>query len=178
MKRFTMKRFDQQYYLDLCQRLSEQQYDSIDDSNDYDDIAWTPSEPEAKKKITQPNAAISDVTDMPSSDIKKQIFLYNNLKVGKFKIKINRYCAKPSQEGAQININLAVWEEKNKTPNGMPCRMDCAVNFIKDTRFIGCSWLKYFGNSGNNNSANNVPIDVAYDIVRWLQALRRLSAFI
>lgn len=170
-----MSSFTKQEYLDLIQKLVDQQYDDAIDDYDIDQMEWIPSEPEIKEKVIKANTnGLIDLTNVKSSKIKEQLVLCTNLKVGPFKIRIGRYNGVPSQQGANICLDLEVWEERTKTPNGMPCRVDFPLIFHKDTRFDTRPWLKYF----SGNMGGNVPMDTVVEIVRWMQAVKKLTAFL
>lgn len=171
-----MKSFTDQEYLALIQQLVDQQYDDAIDDYDIAKMEWAPAEPEIKKKLEQPNyAGMIDLTTVKSGKIKEEIMKCANIKVGAFKIVVGRHNLVPSQQGGKIAFDLEVREEKSKTPSGMPCRVDYRVDLSKDSRFRGRPWLKYFMGNG---VATNVPVDTVVDIVRWMQAIKKLTAFL
>jgi len=172
----AMKSLTDQDYLELIQLLVDQQYDHAIDDYDVVKMEWIPSEPEIKQKIHRASSAgMIDLTSVKSSKLKEEILKCTNLRVGPFKIRIKRYNGVPSQQGMQMTVDMEVWEERTKTPSGMPCKIDYPMVFVKDNRFTNRPWLKYF-NQGNFGS--NVPIDTAVEIVRWMQAVKKLSAFL
>jgi hypothetical protein len=171
-----MKSLTDQEYLELIQKMVDQQYDNAIDEYDIEKMEWIPSEPEIKKKIHRANTAgMIDLTNVKSTKIKEELLKCTNLKVGPFKVRIKRYNGAPSQQGIQMTVDMEVWEERTQTPSGHPCRIDYPMVFYKDTRFKGRPWLKYF-NQGNFGS--NVPIDTAVEILRWMQAIKKLTAFL
>src|SRR5271154_2311042 len=112
-------------YLALCQKLIDQQYDDAVDDYDVSKMEWIPADSDIKEKMVQANTnGMIDLTNVKAAEIKKQIILCTNLKVGKFKIRVSRYNQIPSQTGAQMTLTFEVWEERNRTPNGMPCQID------------------------------------------------------
>lgn len=173
--------FTKEEYLALVEELTKEQYDSdyIDDDV-YMPSNWPDPEPEIemKKKELLPNTnGQIDLTNIKAGKIKEELFKCANLRVGNFKIRISRYNGVPSSEGSKIAISLQVFEERNKTPSGAPCKIDYPVVFEKDSRFAGRSWIKYFGGN-KGNGATNVPVDTVVDVVRWFQALKRMGAFL
>jgi hypothetical protein len=171
-----MSSFTNQEFLDLIQKLVDQQYDDAIDDYDIEQMEWVPSEPEIKQKIHQANnAGTIDLTHVKASKIKEEILKCSNLRVGPFKMRITRYNGVPSQNGAQMSLSMKAWEERTQTPSGMSCRMDYPMIFAKDARFNGRPWLKYFG---RDNVAHNVPIDTVVEIVRWMRAMHKLTAFL
>lgn len=163
-------------YLALCQKLADQQYDDAVDDYDISKMEWIPAESETREKLLRANTVgMIDLTTVRSSEIKKQILLCTNLKVGKFKMRTSRTfdgLTEPTIEN--LTFSLEIWEEKNRTPNGMPCQMDFPMAPGKDTRFKGRPWLKYF----NGSNASKVPYDTVVEIVRWMQAVKKLTAFL
>jgi hypothetical protein len=171
-----MSSFNNQDYLKLLQEIVDQQYDDAVDDYNINDMEWIPSEPEIKEKIHKASTnGMIDLTNVKSSKLKEELMKCTNLKVGNFKIKIKRYNAVPSQAGAQMTVDMEIWEERTKTPNGMPCRIDYPLILYKDSRFDKRPWLKYF-NQGN--FATNVPIETAVEVIRWMQGIHKLTAFL
>jgi len=172
-----MSSISKEEYLRLLQEYVDQQYDDAIDDYNIEEMEWIPSEPEIKKKVIQANTnGTIDLTDVKSDKIKDELFKCTNLRVGNFKIRINRYHGLPSNDGSQIVMNLEVWEEKKHTPNGHPCKIDFPLIFHKDNRFAGRAWVaKYFD---KKSTAYNVPVETVVDIIRWMQACQKLSAFL
>jgi hypothetical protein len=170
-----MSELTNEEYLALCQKLVDQQYDDAVDDYDISKMEWIPAESEAKERMIKVNNnGMIDLTHVRSTKIKEEIFKCGNLKVGDFKIIISHYSGVPSQEGANLTCNLRFMGHQSKTMNGMPCNMDSFVNIAKDNRFFGRPWLKYF----HGSNADNVPIDTVVDIIRWMQAIKKLTAFL
>jgi hypothetical protein len=163
-------------YLKLLQEYVDQQYDDAIDDYNIEEMEWM-NEPEIKMKVIQANSnGTIDLTEVKADKIKDELFKCTNLKIGTFKIRINRYHGLPSNDGSLIVMNLEVWEEKKHTPNGHPCKIDFPLIFHKDTRFIGRNWVtKYFD---KKSVAYNVPVETVIEIVRWMQAVTKLSAFL
>lgn len=164
-----------QNYLDLVTKLADEQYDHNDDFHDIiTKMEWVPAESEAKEAMLKSTASYGciDLTTVHSSKMKEEIFKNCNFRVGNFKVNIKRFSADP--ENKEIFAYLRIWEERNKTPNGMSCKLDFAVNFNKDTRFTECSWVTHFG----GNSSDKVPINTVVEIARYLQFVSKYPAFI
>ncbi len=174
-----MKSLTDREYLELLSRLVDQQYDDAIDDYDIDKMEWIPAEPEVKSKIPEPNTwGMIDLTNVLSNKIKEELLKCTNLKIGNFKIRIARYNGVPSQQGAKLCMDLEIKEARTKTPSGMPCGpsgVEYPADLLKDSRFKGRPWLKYFK---DGSYAHNVPIDVVVEIVRWMQALKKLTAFL
>jgi hypothetical protein len=182
-----MNSLTNQEYLELCQKLVDQQYDDAVDNYDAFKMEWISAEPEAKEKIINYNdRCIFDLTTVHSSKIKEQLLLNNNFRVGKFKIRIFRYQQRhqilPKKGLTVSNIlndkifnAIEIWEERNRTPNGIPCKIDYPMIFDEDDRFTGCEWVGYFG---DGNEGRSIPINTVVEIVRWLRCVMKLSAFL
>src|SRR5208283_297708 len=172
-----MSPMSKEEYLRLLQDYVDRQYDDAIDDYNIEEMEWIPAEPEIEKKTVKANTnGTIDLTDVKSDKIREELFKCTNLRVGKFKIRINRYQGLPTPDGSQVAMNLEVWEERSQTPNGHPCKIDFPVVFHKDKRFIGKPWVaKYFNNRG---ICHNVPTDVVVEVVRWMQALKKLTAFL
>jgi hypothetical protein len=168
-----MSSFTNKEYLELCRALAEAQYDSTEEDEPVE-VEYFPYEPPAKKRFKPNTQGVVDLTNTKSNQIKELLWKCTNLKVGNFKIKISHYTGEPGQNGPMVSMRLSVWEEKHKTPNGHPCRMDFPVIWSKDTRFTGRPWLKYFTGS----SYQAIPIETVVDIIRWFQIVNKLPAFL
>jgi hypothetical protein len=170
-----MKSLSDQDYLELLQRITNQQYDDAIDDYDINKMEWIPAEPEIKEKIKAQTWGMIDLTHVKSSKIKEEIQKCTNLKAGAFKLRVSRYNGVPSQQGAKLCLDLCVMEERTQTPSGRPCKVDYPMNFSKDSRFSKCHWVKYFDAAGQGT---NVPLDTVVEIIRWMQAAKKLSAFL
>jgi hypothetical protein len=169
-----MKSFTDQEYLELLQKLVDQQYDDAIDDYDIDKMEWAPSEPEIKKKIEKLNHhGMIDLTHVKSNKLKEEVKKCSNLRVGNFKITLTHI--RPDPIRGDVGYDLEIREERTKTPSGMPCRIDYRTDIIKDSRFKGRPWLKYFMNNG---IGTNVPVETIVDIVRWMRAIKKLTAFL
>jgi hypothetical protein len=170
-----MSELTNEEYLALCQKLVDQQYNDAVDDYDISKMEWIPAESEAKEKMLKVNhSGMIDLTHVRSTKIKEEIFKCGNLKIGDFKIIISHFSGIPSQEGSNLCCNLRIMTHQSRTMNGMPCNMDFDANLKKDSRFNGRPWLKYFG----NGYGDNIPIDTLVEIVRWLQAIKKMTAFL
>jgi hypothetical protein len=171
-----MSKLNKTDYLKLIQEYTDQQYgDALDDYN-IAEMEWIPAEPEIKQKLTQPiNNATVDLLNVPSDKIKEEMVKGNYLIVGKFKIKVNRYQGTPTKDGTQLTMSIKVWEMMTHTPNGHPCKIDFPMHFHKDNRFNTRPWIQHFNADGE---AWAVPVDTMVEIIRWMQAVKKLSAFL
>ena len=169
-----MKSFTNEEYLALCTKLLEEQYDEALDDYNIEDMEWTPSETEVKVKREKANSnGMIDLSEVKSNLIKPQLFKCTNFKVGFFKLRISHFNEKESDDKAVFSVE--VWEERHKTPNGMPCKIDFPMVFAKDTRFKDRPWLKHFQ---GGSFAYQMPIDTLVEVIRWMQIVKKLSAFL
>ena len=113
-----------------------------------------------------------DLIDASEEEIKEKIHTTGNIKIGQFLIKIKNY----KKDTKTTTINMAIYEERlNETYFGKNT-IAKRVNIVKDLRFETCDWLKYFINP--ITSGINIPIETAAEIVRWLQGVVKLGAFL
>lgn len=169
----TPKSFTDEEYLRLLQKLVDDQYDDAIDDYDIQEMEWIPSEPEfepvKKKKEVNRNGSV-DLTDTKAKFIEREVLRCSNIKVGDFKIIISEF----NEDADPLSCNLKIVVHQSKTMNGFPCNMDNDLNVRQDNRFSGRPWLELF----QYNRADNVPIDTVVEIVRWLQAIKRMAAFL
>lgn len=169
-----MKSLTDQEYLALIQQLVDQQYDEAIDDYNIDKMEWIPAESEIKKKLESLNrSGMIDLTTVKSSLLKEEIKKCANLKIGSFKVTLTHIHPNPTK--GDVGYDLKIRETKTKTPSGQPCNVEYSADILKDSRFKGRPWLKYFK---DGSYASNVPIDTIVEIVRWMQAIKKLTAFL
>lgn len=156
-------------YLKLIQEAYSQDDEYLDD---YIEVkAWIPSEmdPALKKKIDKKVMGGNiDATNLKKTAIKKIIYTHQQITVGKFMI--------IAAHNTSIDtFKLTVYERVYKTASGLPCNMQNKVNINKDNRFNGRSWAKEFNSTWGAKSIS--PTDYV-DIVKWLQAITKLTCFL
>lgn len=174
-----MKTLSKEDYLKLLEELSNESDQEIDDISVIDnlDITWMPSESAAKAKMLknlQFNGT-ADATHMKKAQIKEAIAKSKNLQVGHFSIKIRGFYVSEKQSNSFMHLDI--YERRTKTATGQPCNMDYKLDVMGDKRFIGRPWLNLFNNN-RQGTATNVPIDTVVEIVKWLQALKKLAVFL
>lgn len=164
-------------YLKLLEEIADEQYDESDDVPSISDDSWIWSEPPIKEKIKFQNLhGIVDVTKYRKDKIQEALYKCMNIQVGTFLIKIDTYHGYPDKKGKGVDLTMDIetWEKRFKTPSGNPCNMDFRVDLSTDNRFTGRPWLTFFSGS----SARKVPVDTVVEIVRWMQAIKRMTAFL
>lgn len=168
-------------YLKILQELVDQQYSEEEsDTLESPENAWIYSEPEIKLRLKKfiPNYhGVVDVTNFKQKEIEKAICEYMLIRVDNFLLKINSYQGDPHTKNGNANLtmNIGLWEKRFQTPSGNSCNMEFKLAIHKDTRFTGRPWLKLFTQDG---SAVKVPHQTVVEIIRWLQAVRKLTAFL
>lgn len=174
-----MNPISKEEYIALLEQLADEQYG--DDSTPeltIQEESWIPAEPYAKErmKAASVNGTI-DVTKFRKDKIQEALYKCVNIKIGIFLIRIEGYHGYPDKlgKGTNLTMDIAIWEEKYTTPTGNPCKMTYRVDFFKDNRFYNRPWLNYFNTYGK---AHNMPVETVVEVIRWLQAIKRMTAFL
>jgi hypothetical protein len=167
-------------YQRYLEELTDQQYADNDDADFYSppEEAWIPAESEAKERMNFVNRNGSiDVTKFRKEKIQEALYKCINIVCGVFLIRINKYHGSPDKfgKGTNLSMDISLAETKFKTATGQPCNMQFRMNLTNDNRFTNRPWLHYFSAYGRGT---NVPVEVVVDIIRWLQALKRMNAFL
>lgn len=168
-------------YLKILQELVDQQYNDTNTQDIEQEDTWIYAESPLLEKIkkSKPNYhGVIDVTNFKRHKIRDALYDYMQFRVGEFLIKIITYQGESNKklaDDAKTTVNVSLWEKKFTTPSGNPCNMDFKLNILKDNRFHGKPWLLLFNSSG---SGYNIPITTMIDIIRWMQAIQKLTAFL
>jgi hypothetical protein len=166
--------FSSDEYVELIQQLSEEHYDTIETEEPISEEAWIPSESSNKEKmIRHYQDRMVDVTNTSADKLKEQLLIFKYVKIGNFKAMITKNNYLPIKD-IKNNLCIEVWEEKYKTPNGFDCKIDYPLHIGNDHRFTGSPWKRSF----SGNSANNLSLDIIFGVIRFLQVLYKLPAFI
>lgn len=170
-----MRSFSKEEYFDLVSKLTDEQYDTLDDFPNEINLISSEPPPKPKKELTIPNGIV-DLTTVKKDQIKDLIFKSNTIKVYDFTIRITLFHGESSPStGSELTVDVHLYHNIYKTPlSGKPCSMTIPFNINKDGRFKGRPWLTYF--QGPNG--RNIPIDVLVEIVRWIQVVKKLPAFL
>jgi hypothetical protein len=157
----------QEEYLELI--------NSLESGYEESEIYWIPAESDAKSIMLKKEAANKhltlDILNYTGEEIKEQLTKNIYFIVGNFKVKIKNYSCNLTSE---LLISLELREEKLKTPNCFPCKVDYPIRVAKDSRFKNCSWCKYF----IEYMGNNLTEDKVVEILRYLQFTTKHSSFI
>lgn len=102
---------------------------------------------------------IIDLTDTKGTKLTEKIQQSNNIKIGKFILKVQRKYDK---------IDVSIYE------NFKSGRLS-KIDVLKDNRFKTTSWSKHFNSF---KIGKDVPAEQIVDIARWLQAVEKIGAFL
>ena len=149
-------------YLELVIKLVDQQYGNKIDTVYEDKI---PSKPDSN--------SIIDVTSYKKPDIIAALLRCSNLKIGNFIIKIDSYSYK--EDGYSMKYDLRIFEESPHIYLNRPCKKTTKLVPANDSRLDSRPWAVYFS---QGSFAVSVPQDSLLDIIRWLQAMGKIAAFI
>jgi hypothetical protein len=159
-------------YLRLIEEAYRQDQDPSD--NPIDCNAWIPAESPLKKKLPTLIGKI-DATHLKKDTLKKAIEKCQQITVGEFMIHLT---GTDTDEQTKFHTyNFYIYETKHQTASGRPCNIQSKVDVLKDDRFEKRPWLNYFNRYGTR-IAQKVPENILIDIVRWLQAITKLPAFL
>lgn len=162
-------------HLKYLQYLTERQY-SYQDEEEEDttpDDSWVWAEPPAKEKMKNVvfNGMV-DATKLRKEQIKNALIKARNIQVGDITLRMNSYYGKDPLE--QGNLSFTVFKKQYKTATGQPCNMDLKYDLSQDNRFTGRPWLSYFTGA----FARDMPMDTVVEVVRWMQGVIRMKAFL
>ena len=173
-----MSSFNKQEYLDLIHKLLDQQYAEDEETENIESDHWIPAESPLKDKIPiSVQNGTMDLSDAKKDKISTALRSASNFTVGHFIIKVERnlFDSKRNPIVGNPTFNIELYEERFKTPSGNPCRMTYKIDIKKDSRFNQCKWVSHFSYS---NKASNVSNEIFVEVVRWMQALKRMTAFL
>lgn len=165
-------------FLYLAKRYVEEQYHTDEDVGEYlpDDLEGILSEAQERKermerRSYQMQEAILNLSDADEEAIEHALASAKNFKVGDFVIKIKKYRV---DQNKNIFLAMDIYEEKLKITHFGSNKMPERVNILKDCRFQDCTWIVHFKYMANQD----IPIKTGIQIIRWLQAVGRLPAYI
>lgn len=169
-----MNSMTKQEYLDLINKLLDQQYENDEPETPDPDSHWMPAESPLKDKIPiSVQNGVIDLTNAKKDKIKTSLTMAGGFRVDNFLVKVKR--RQTNSLPVALVWDIELFEERFKTPSGNPCRMTYRLDVGSDTRFNQCPWVTSFG---KGSSARGVSPDVFFDIIRWMQAIKRMTAFL
>lgn len=169
-----MSSISREDYLKLLEEISREEDSGCDN---IPDEAWFPSESPAKNRMKNVNShGVFNITHLKKAEIKEKIFKYTNFQIGNFLIRTKKYRGTPdTDKNINLTFDIEVYERKNQTPTGRQCNMDYRANLKIDDRFATRPWIDLFDDEGR---ANNISIDDFVNIIRYMQTIKKLSAFL
>jgi hypothetical protein len=171
-----MSSLTKEEYLALINELLERQYEEDKSTSTEPENHWIPAEPAIKEKLPfAVRGGILDLSNASKEKIRVLAFQSDTFKVDHFLIRVKRPPKIPKAPQIKSTLTIDVLEEKFRTPSGAPCRIEYKVNFPKDSRFNNFAHVAKFQSNGR---AINVSEDVFFDLIRWLQAIKRMTAFL
>lgn len=164
-------------YTKLIQDFYNDQYEDNDERTSEQDIIMGQRLVEAaiKKQSfrSPPHNGTTDLTNIKSDKIKENLLLSQNFKVGKFLIKIKKW---NTAYNLDDGVDISIYEDtKDQTASGKIFATLKKVDVIKDNRFKGRLWISQFDRF---QSGNGITYSTLIDIVRWLQAMTKLTCFL
>jgi len=114
-----------------------------------------------------------DVENMKNNEILRHVKTKNEFKVGDFIIHVS--------DGSKVDhVNIHILENQRKTASGFPCNMLVKKNVISDKRFASCPWLSYFSGKYGvpRRTAYDVPTEEIINIIKWVKAINKMTAFL
>lgn len=153
--------------------------DDLDEDYHFPETSWIPADSPAKLKMEQARKAggygTADVLNYKREELREILYSTTNLRVGEFTVRVEEYHGRPNKNSStDLTMDILVWQEKFQTPSGAPCKMSYKMDFFRDNRFLNRPWLSYFNSSGH---AHDIPADTVIEVIKYLQVIQRLNAF-
>jgi len=153
-------------YKKLIEEFYHAQYSSCDKLAEEQNI-WYPDNRGSEKldelKSLKEKQLIIDATSYSLEEMKNKINSFRNVRIGNFRLQILNINANA--------MNILIFEEQKKKSANITVK----VNPNKDSRFLGRSWVTYFNQF---NEGKNIPLEEIPNILKWLQIIHRLPAFL
>lgn len=156
-------------YIALIAKLVDQQYGKEIEQED-EDRGQVSGSPEVPNR-PNPNTII-DVTTYKRNDIEPALLKSANLKVDSFIIKIHHYTT--TNDGYEC-YSLRLYEESPHVYLNRPCTKTTKIKPDQDNRFDSRTWANYFN---GRDFATAMPHLELLDMIRWLQAIGKMGAFL
>lgn len=155
----------QQEYIELLEKYLEEQYGShIDDQMSEEDYE---SDPYYHIKITTSMQEHIDLSSADKDKIYDSIGKYKNITIDNFRVVINGYRGFKVNSVTQMNLDISIYEIKNKFLN--------KIDIFKDKRF---NKYKSMSKSANVPILKDISMDDVVSLIQWCQKLKRLITFI
>lgn len=125
----------------------------------------------AGKPISGIDRKVLNATELKKKDIIDALCSCTNISVGEFLIRIDAYRGSPQTNGSDLNLDVTLFEKISQNNSYINNRINTSI----DDRFKNRHWSEYFDTNGK---AFNIPADTIVDVVKWLQALTKLTIFL
>ena len=145
------------------EKLTNQQYNLLGDG-------WDESFGEDIVRIAK---KIVDLTNVKKDQIKPLLIGASEIKIDNFIIKVLEKSY--DKIDSTIKVNVCIFHIVNSKFDKKQIGVFRKVRILGDNRFIGCVWKDNFDNQSKGKS---ISIDTMVDIVRHLQSIVRMSAFL
>lgn len=119
---------------------------------------------------------VTDVTNLKKDKILSAIRSGTNIMIGSFTMKIIAHVITKNKSSI-TNLDIHIYESISRTYSGVSCKIDNSFDILSDNRFSNKLWLKYFNPKGKGKGIN-VPEDVIVNIIIYLKAIQKFSAFV
>lgn len=160
-------------YLAMVAKLVDEQYGN-------DPIEFQePKEPlkvimRGKERTLPSLNLVIDATKYKKEEIKDAVLRAANLRIDNFLIKIIKHNYSDSEDGMPMTYNLNIYEESPHIYLNRPSKKITKLTPSKDSRMDTRPWLSYFV----GDQAHCVTLDDLLNIIRWLQAIGKMGAFL
>ena len=159
----------EQEYIDLILKYSK---DDLDEEPIVDSINYS----RPQNNVVR-NSGVVDLTKTNKDKIIQAIIKSSNIRIYEFLIKIDSRILIDVATKKSTNIyDIVIYEENGKNHFGMPNKLLSKVNPTSDKRFEDREWTKHFNNGIKKGM--NIDLVTMYDIIKWLQMIKKLSAFV
>lgn len=127
----------------------------------------------AKKVLLSKKSGSIDVTNMKRNEILTHIKTKSEFTIGNFIVHVDN-------GDKEDYVNIHILENQHKTASGFPCNMLVKKDVVRDKRFSSCPWLSYFSSKHGSprRTAYNVPAEEIINIIKWIKAINKMTAFL
>lgn len=147
-------------FLKLIEQCLDKSFEDEETEHDY--IPYTTPK-KSINTLSQLNK-ITDLTNAKKDKILETITNGGNIKIYDFNIIIKKYTE------YNLNYTISIYED-NKNSN----KMQSKVDVLSDYRFNECKWKHKFQH--NYKIGTGIELETLYDIIKWLQAIKKLTIF-
>lgn len=137
--------------------------------------SWVEVKPEIKEKLFRARkSGTTDLTHARSGAIKGLLFNHNNIKIYDFVIGITKYHGNLESDKLELLVDISILKEEEKLFNGKITKWYKLFDITHDDRFADAPWIFHF----SYNVAEEINADTLVEIIRRMQVVKKLSAFL